>query len=410
MTSMTPLSRACRLCGSPELIDRIDFGLQPICNRYLRSEQESEELFPRILSQCSRCSLLQMRAMVPAAALRSRFSWIRYAEPEGHLDDLVSDIIDVTGLTPEHIIYGLSYKDTSTLERFKKRGFTRTVLLDPAADLGDSSPGADMETIQALLTEETASRISSKHGRGHVVIARHLLEHVHDIHAFSRAIRTLLTPGGYFVPEEPDISLALELRDYSTIWEQRTVFFTPRTLERSLSLLGFQCVKALDYEYPLENALVAISRAETSQSGSISSGEAELRKGELYGQDYPLWCDRLRSYLSSFTEKGKPIAMFGAGHMACNFINLHKAQDCFEIAVDDHPDKRGLFMPGSRLPILGSSALVERNVGHCLLSVRPEIEQAIINANAAFVNKGGTFASILPRGPSSYRAQWQGQS
>jgi hypothetical protein len=95
--------------------------------------------------------------------------------------------------------------------------------------------------------------------------------------------------------------------------------------------------------------------------------------------------------------------MFGAGHMACNFINLHKVEDCFVLVVDDHPNKRGLFMPGSRLPILGSSALVEQNIGLCLLSVRPEIEQAIINANKAYVERGGTFASILPQGPSSFR-------
>lgn len=406
---MTPLSRVCRLCGSPELIGRIDFGLQPICNRYLRSGEETEELFPRILSQCPRCSLLQMGASIPAAALRSRFSWIRYAEPEGHLDDLVDNVIAHTGLTPEHVIYGLSYKDKNTLDRFRKRGFVRTVLIDPAVDLGDPSPGADMETIQSLLTEERASLIASKYGHGHLVIARHLLEHVHDLHPFSRAIRALLTAGGFFLPEEPDISLALELRDYSTIWEQRTVFFTPATLERSLAMLGFQWIKALNYEYPLENALVAISRVESSPSGSILCDDAELRRGELYGQDYPIWCDRLRRYLSGFTEKGRAVAMFGAGHMACNFINLHLVQDCFELAVDDHPDKRGLFMPGSRLPILGSSALVERNIGHCLLSVRPEIEQAIISANAAYVDNGGTFASILPRGPSSIHAQMNRQ-
>jgi hypothetical protein len=232
---------------------------------------------------------------------------------------------------------------------------------------------------------------------------------VHDLAGFSRAVRTLLADDGFFVPEEPDLSLALELRDYSTIWEQRTVFFTGVTLQRAFPLLGFQPVEMLNYDYPLEDALVAIGRAkrDTSQIEPISSDDPELRSAELYAKDYPLGCRQLRSYLSGFTDKGGSVAMFGAGHMACNFINLQKVEDCFALVVDDHPNKRGLFMPGSRLPILGSSALLEKNVAHCLLSVRPEIEQAIINANADYVKRGGTFASILPRGPSSFRSRME---
>src|SRR5256885_5904026 len=398
---------ACRLCGSAALIVRISFGPQPICNHYLLSAEAGEKLFPRTLSQCPRCGLLQMGQAVPAAELRSPFEWIRYAEPEGHLDRLVETIIGLTGLTPDHVIYGLSYKDASTLERFKNLGFTRTVLIDPGEDLGDASPCADAETIQALFNEDSARALARKKGRGHVLIARHLLEHAHELHGFARAVRTLLAEDGFFVPEEPDISRCLELRDYSTIWEQRTVFFTPATVQRALGGLGFETLKILDYEYPLEDALVAIARIKhaPSQVELISSDDSELRNAELYAKDYAEECRKLRSYLTGFADAGRSLAMFGAGHMACNFINLQKVEDCFALVVDDHPTKRGLFMPGSRLPILGSSALVENSVGHCLLSVRPEIEQAIITANHAFVKKGGTFASILPRGPSSYRAR-----
>src|SRR5438477_8678160 len=205
-------SLSCLLCQSTGVIERISFGLQPICNHYLLSAEASEKSFPRILSQCPRCGLLQMGQPVPAEELRSPFDWIRYAEPEGHLDEMVEKIIGVTGLNPDHVIYGLSYKDKSTLERFNKLGFMRTVLVDPGSDLGNASPCADAETIQALFNQVTSSALASKYGRGHIVLARHLLEHVHHLDRFSRAVRTLLAEDGFFVPEEPDISLALELR------------------------------------------------------------------------------------------------------------------------------------------------------------------------------------------------------
>ncbi len=53
-------------------------------------------------------------------------------------------------------------------------------------------------------------------------------------------------------------------------------------------------------------------------------------------------------------------------------------------------------MPGSRLPIFESRALVERHIRLCLLSVAPESEERVIERNTTFVQSGGRFASIFP--------------
>ena len=63
--------------------------------------------------------------------------------------------------------------------------------------------------------------------------------------------------------------------------------------------------------------------------------------------------------------------------------------------------KQGYLLPGSRLPIARSSALLERGIKLCLLSVNPDNENAVIEKNRAFLHKGGTFLSIFP---SSRRA------
>ena len=73
-----------------------------------------------------------------------------------------------------------------------------------------------------------------------------------------------------------------------------------------------------------------------------------------------------------------------------------EVEDAIDCVIDDNPHKRGLFMPGSRLPIVGSSALLERGIRLCLLSLNPIGEQKVIEKNAAFVAAGGAFASIFP--------------
>ena len=53
-------------------------------------------------------------------------------------------------------------------------------------------------------------------------------------------------------------------------------------------------------------------------------------------------------------------------------------------------------MPGSRLPIAASSILLEQPIALCLLGLNPLAEDKVVEKNAAFAARGGTFASIFP--------------
>jgi hypothetical protein len=100
-------------------------------------------------------------------------------------------------------------------------------------------------------------------------------------------------------------------------------------------------------------------------------------------------------------NRGK-IAILGAGHLTCTFINLFGLSEHLEFVADDDPNKQGLFMPGSRLPIRGSKALRDEGILLCLLGVNPEHEEALVRRQASFVEAGGILRSIFfasPRGP-----------
>ena len=110
---------------------------------------------------------------------------------------------------------------------------------------------------------------------------------------------------------------------------------------------------------------------------------------------------RLAAHLSKFRKEHGGIAILGAGHLACTFLNLLGLQDHVDFLVDDNPHKRGMYMPGSRLPIFESRALIERSIRLCMLSVNPESEDRVIQRNQDFTQGGGQFASIFPA--SKYR-------
>jgi C-methyltransferase C-terminal domain len=77
-------------------------------------------------------------------------------------------------------------------------------------------------------------------------------------------------------------------------------------------------------------------------------------------------------------------------------LSVFGVEDTIDCVIDDNPHKRGMFMPGSKLPIVGSSALLDRGIRLCLLSLNPISEGKVVEKNTAFVERGGVFASIFP--------------
>src|SRR5437762_9829794 len=169
----------CRLCARPGIRDRLDFGPQALRNRFLRSPGEPEYAHPLALGVCRSCGVLQLADPPPVEELRPRFGWLRYNEPEGHLDDLAGALAKLHGVTPQSAFAGLTYKDDSTLARLNRLGFARW-RPDPHVDLGIADPFAGIESVQEKLTPATADALAAKFGRPDVLVVRHVLEHAHD--------------------------------------------------------------------------------------------------------------------------------------------------------------------------------------------------------------------------------------
>ena len=91
------------------VVELLDLGPQPICNRFLQNPRENEYVYPMKLNICEATGLVQINDPVPASELAPRFNWITYNEPEAHLDDLVENIIALPGLNHDAKIGGVSF-------------------------------------------------------------------------------------------------------------------------------------------------------------------------------------------------------------------------------------------------------------------------------------------------------------
>ena len=85
------MSKSCRGCGSPGLVDGLDFGPQPISHHFT-SQPNSVLRYPLAVGQCSHCSLIQLTSGPDADQLLPRIDWIHYNEPERHLDQVADQL------------------------------------------------------------------------------------------------------------------------------------------------------------------------------------------------------------------------------------------------------------------------------------------------------------------------------
>ena len=388
---------ACHLCRSSPVEVLLDFERQPICNRLLSDPTEDEYTHTLVMGQCEACGLVQLiNTPAPPGELRPRYEWMIYREPETHLDELAERLMQLPGITKDSTVCGISFKDDSLLERMRRLGVARTWRMELGRDLGIAGRGAGVEMIQDRLDDARSAEAARRHGRPDVVIARHILEHAHDLQKFTAALKTLVSPTGYIVLEAPDCTKALETFDYTTLWEEHILYFTPETFVRYHALHGFSLLAFSVFPYAVENSLVGVARvAAAPRRASEDVLRRERARAKAFAEQFHGQRERLRRWLADYRRTTGKVALFGAGHLGCAFINFLGLQEHIEFIVDDHPQKQGLFMPGSRLPIRGSDALLRGEIRLCLLGLNPDSEERVIERHRPFLEQGGSFASIF---------------
>lgn len=399
---------SCLTCGSTQLKHVLDLGMQPVSSHFVSSSAEASKLHPLALAVCENCGVVQLRKPISYTELIPPYDWITYREPETHLDSVVDRLLALDSVGPESAIVGLSFKDATALERFRMHGFSRIRSINAQQDLGAPKAEVGVESIQALLTPERAKSFVARHGLADLVIARHVLEHAEQPIRFMKALATLLAPGGYLVIEVPDCRANLDRRDYTMIWEEHVLYFTPETVRQNLATVGCVPVSCDIYHFPFEDVIVLCARkmGEDVVSAPPIDATASARNAalaEAFGRDFATWTGRYRALFERMTANGKSLAAYGAGHLTEAFLHFHDVAGFFACVIDDTPQKQGLLLPKSGLPILDNERLAAGDISHCLFGLAPQIEDKVIAKNGAFTARGGEFYSMFVDSPRSIR-------
>jgi C-methyltransferase C-terminal domain/Methyltransferase domain len=399
----------CRICCVGPVEGALALGRQPVSSHFAARGQHvvTHDLS---LGVCLACGVVQLVEPFPFRDLVSPHDWITYREPEEHLDAVVDTLLSRVALPADAVILGLSFKDRSTLDRLKRRGYPRCHLIDVVHDLGSTTPNANIESVPGLLTPDIARRICAERGRAHLIIARHVLEHAEAAGRFVAALSDMLAPGGAMVLEVPDCTANLQRQDYTMLWEEHVTYFTPETLPQILAASGLTAIGLDVHPFPFEDVLVLTAVKGHGRSDGTHTTEVpadavarNVALARRYAEAFGPWSERYRQLCRRLTRDGRKLALYGAGHLSAAFVNFHGLGEYFAFVVDDTPQKQGLHLPGCGLPIVAREALNSNQISACLMGFAPQPEDRVMANNAGFQEAGGSFYSIFADSKRSIR-------
>jgi len=391
----------CKVCLSGDLNKFIDFGVHPVSHHYLSPENQfnPNSNIPLTLCQCSICGTIQLEETADVSYYNVRFSWVRQNEPEAHLDNMVKKIISLPGINANSSIWGLSYKDESTVERFKEFGFTNTQTMDYATHIGSKEQRFNISLIQSFINERKIYEMQKTYGKPEIVICRHLLEHAHNTSVFLSAIKKLVSDGSYVILEIPECSRLITNLDYTMLWEEHITYFTESTILNAVRMNTIDIVAAEVFPYPYEDCLILILKDNEQKNKSFEVKE-EINENI---QNYNQYADSLKdvkekifSIFNKIKSNNHSVAFYGSGHIASTFINIFDLSEYIEFVIDDDENKTVLRMPGSGIPIYQCDQIDLKQIDFCFTAMSYENEQKVIKKNQEFIRNGGQLVPISP--------------
>ena len=396
------MKNLCSVCLSEDLIISLNLGPQPCSNRFCDTKKNAlnEAVFPISFGYCEECETYQLVERMPIEAIRPNVDWLVYNEPESHLDETVKLLINDLGIKEDYKILGLTYKDQSTIDRFKALGIKNAECLEASIFEIENGPYG-LESIQHSISNPLIiERIKSKSGYVDLLIVRHIIEHASSAIIFLKNLRKILNENGVVVLEIPDSEKFLENENFPFIWEEHISYFTEQSIGKLVELSGGTVVDIMRYQYPFEDSLIVAIKFNKDSSKNLLDNKKSLEHENKYlaqnvSKNYEVMKTALHEKLNKIKNEGGKIAIFGAGHLAVKTINFYDIAHLVEFVVDDNPHKVGKYMPKSGVKIHPTTSLVEHGITFCLSTLNPESEVKVRAKFGDFFSNGAQLISVF---------------
>jgi SAM-dependent methyltransferase len=396
---------ACRACLAPDPYLFLPMGDHPPANMFVRPEEvaKPQPAFPLNSQACLVCGLIQVADQIPADFFR-HYLYVPSgaATMHTHFAELAKKLGSIAG---KELIIDIGCNDGLLLRACNTNG-SKTLGIDPAANLAEIANSRGVKVHVAYFNPETAETVRKEHGPAKVIVTTNTFNHIGDLHDFMKGVAVLLSDDGTFVVEVPRAEDLIEKNEFDTIYHEHVSEFSLLSMAKLGEPFGF-IVTDVDV-LPVHGGSMRVYMRRKSAGASptpivkklidqeIGSG---MQKQETYDQ-FAERIEKVRSdllaTLKDLKSQGKKIWGYGApakGNTLLNYFGI--GPDLVEFLVDRNPLKQGLYSPGMKIPIRSADD-IETEHPDILRVLAWNFFDEIKEQQAAFAKRGGKFLVPLP--------------
>jgi SAM-dependent methyltransferase len=352
----------CRVCDSPELEPVIDLGRQPWCNHFLRAEEVGREPFyPLRVVYCRECSTAQLDYTVAKEVMFGDHTYL-----SGVTRSLSEHFANVARSVDARFfahrtaksVLDIGSNDGTQLRHFQALGYD-VLGVESSKKTAAIANEAGVPTLNAFFNGEVARGLGR---RFDVINAAGVFFHLEELHSVTEGIRECLKDDGVFVVQFLYMKKIVENGAFDQIYHEHLLYYNLRTISVLLKRHGLELFDA-GLEPIHGGSIVAYVGhkgrwTESQQLRAMLAAEdaAGSNRIETY-RDFARRIERMKeenlAYLRKAAEEGRVVMGMGApvkGNTMLNYFGV--GRDLIRCLVEKNPLRKGLFAPGSHLPVV----------------------------------------------------------
>jgi SAM-dependent methyltransferase len=308
-------------------------------------------------------------------------------------------------LGPQDLVVDIGCNDGTLLKGFRRHG-VKVLGVDPAENLAALDKNSGIDRYVGFFTSDSAKHIVRHWGRASAITVTNTFPHIPNLNDFLVGINTVLTPGGVMVLEVHYLVDLLDQVAFDTIYHEHVSYWALQPMITLFERHGLVVTNA--ERLPLHHGQLRVC-VQRKGEGQLHSGvtqvleeETELGIGRI--ETYRRFAQQTRSIKEALTAtirqlkaEGKRVVGYGApakGNTLLGFLGL--GPDLVEYIADCSALKQGRYTPGTHIPVVSPSHLLEDQPDYVLV-LAWNFADEIMAQQAEYRKRGGCFILPVPK-------------
>jgi len=387
----------CRYCNSKLELVMCDLGTAPYSNSYLTKEKlDGPEIYvPLKVVVCEDCWLVQTSDQTQRSRLfNDQYAYFSSTSLtwQGHTKRFSDKMVEMLKLNNESFVVEVASNDGCLLQNFDRQGI-RCLGVEPTASTAHVARSRGIETEMIFFDSAAGERIREHYGAADLIVANNVLAHVPDIKNFMQGFKNLLNADGLVSFEFPSLLNLVSKVQFDTIYHEHYSYLSGTFVSKAMQDIGLKCIsmEKLDTHGGSLRMLFAHEESKYLVNDTVEVLlEEELVAAMFSRKTYENFQERVNQKKNKLLEKllriknnNQTVYGFGAAAKGNTFLNFAGIkEDLLPMVFDSAKSKQGLYLPGSRIPVVNPSALTELRVDYLLVlpwNIKSEIQQLCNN-------------------------------